>query len=91
MYKRRNGKLVIFLVLHVDNTVLIGNNVGYLYLVGALLSSKFDMNDYRKTSHVLGIKLRQDRENRMIGFFKSFILIRFFPNSVFKDSKNAYH
>ena len=67
VYKRCNGNVVIFLVLYVDDILLIGNDVGVLSSVKVWLSSQFDMKDLGEASHILGIKLLRDRKQRMLG------------------------
>ena len=67
MYKKSNGHMVIFLILYVDDILLIGNNVGILSSVQVWLSTQFDMKDLGEADHILGIKLLQDRKNRMLG------------------------
>ena len=57
MYKRYQDKVVIFLVLYVDDVLLIGNDVGIKSLVKIWLSSQFDMKDLREANYILGIKL----------------------------------
>ena len=56
VYKRHRDK-VMFLVLYVDDILLIGNNVGVMSLVKVWLSSQFDMNDLGEANFILGIKL----------------------------------
>ena len=67
MYKRHQEKVVIFLVLYVDEILLIRNDVGVMSSVKIWLSSKFDMKDLSETSYILGIKLWRDQKNRMLG------------------------
>ena len=67
MYKKCDGSVVVFLMLYVDDILLIGNDVGVLSLVKVWLSSQFDMKDLGEASHILGIKLLQDRKQRMLG------------------------
>ena len=45
VYKRHQDDLVMFLVLYVDDILLIGNDVGVMSSVKVWLSSQFDMND----------------------------------------------
>ena len=61
MYKKCNRHVVVFLIIYVDDILLIENNVGILSLVKVWLSGQFDMKDLGETSHILGIKLMQDR------------------------------
>ena len=57
VYKTHQDKVVIFLVLYVDDILLIGNDIGVLSLVKIWLSSQFDMKDLGEASYILGIKL----------------------------------
>ena len=43
VYKRHQDKVVIFLVLYVDDILLIGNDVGVMSLVKIWLSGQFDI------------------------------------------------
>ena len=67
MYKRHQDKVVMFLVLYVDDILLIGNDVGVMSSVKIWLSSQFDMNDLGEANFILGIKLRGDCKNKMLG------------------------
>ena len=59
--------MVVFLVLYVDDILLIGNDVGTLSSVKVWLLGQFDMKDLGEASHILGIKLMHDRQKRMLG------------------------
>ena len=48
---------MVFLVLYVDDILLIENDVGTLSLVKGWLSIQFDMKDLGNANHILGIKL----------------------------------
>ena len=52
--------MVVFLILYVDDILLIGNDVGILSSVKVWLSNQFDMKDLGEVSHILGIKLMRD-------------------------------
>ena len=45
VYKRHQDKVIMFLVLYVNDILLIGNDVGVMSLVKVWLSSQFDMKD----------------------------------------------
>jgi hypothetical protein len=47
----------MFLVLYVDDILLIGNDVGALSSVKVWLSKQFDMKDLGEASYILGIKV----------------------------------
>ena len=67
VYKKFDGSVVVFLVLYVDDILLIGNDVGILSSVKVWLSSQFDMKDLGEACHILGIKLLWDRKQIMLG------------------------
>ena len=45
MYKKVQGSMVVFMILYVDDILLIGNDVGLLSLVKIWLSTQFQMKD----------------------------------------------
>ena len=53
--------MIVFLILYVDDILIIGNDVGTLLPVKVWLLKQFDMKDLGEASHILGIKLLQDR------------------------------
>ena len=67
VYKRHRDKVVMLLVLYVDDIPLIGNDVGVMSSVKIWLSSQFDMKDLGEANFILGIKLWRDRKNKMLG------------------------
>ena len=67
VYKSHQDKVVMFLVLYVDDILLIGNDVGVMSLVKVWLSSQFDMKNLGEANFILGIKLWRDRKNKMLG------------------------
>ena len=58
---------MIFLVLYVDDILLIENDVGVMSSVKVWLSSLFDMKNLGEANFILGIKLWQDHKNKMLG------------------------
>ena len=67
VYKRHQDKVVMFLVLYVDDILLIGNDVGVMSSVKVWLSSQFDMKDLGEANFILRIKLWRDRKNKTLG------------------------
>ena len=57
VYKRHRDKVVMFLMLYVDDILLFGNDVGVMSSVKVWLSSQFDMKDLGEANFILGIKL----------------------------------
>ena len=52
VYKRHQDKVVMFLVLYVDNILLIGNDVGVMSSVKVWLSSQFNMKDLGEIARI---------------------------------------
>ena len=67
MYKKSQVKVVAFLLLYMDDILLIGNDVGMLSTVKVELANTFDMKDLGEASYILGIKLFRDRNRRIMG------------------------
>ncbi|KAL0413320.1 UNVERIFIED_CONTAM: Retrovirus-related Pol polyprotein from transposon RE1 [Sesamum radiatum] len=61
VYKKVNGNLVAFLVLYVDDILLIGNDVKMLGATKAWLSTQFYRKDLGEASYTIGIKIIRDR------------------------------
>lgn len=66
MYKKCNGKVLVFLVLYVDDILLIGNDVESLSDVRIWLSKLVKMMDKGEYGHLLEIKIFQGRKKRML-------------------------
>ncbi|KAL0420501.1 UNVERIFIED_CONTAM: Retrovirus-related Pol polyprotein from transposon TNT 1-94 [Sesamum latifolium] len=71
VYKKISGSSVAYLVLYVDDILLIGNDVKMLGDIKAWLSTQFSMKDMGEASYILGIKIYRDRSRRMLGLTKS--------------------
>ena len=71
VYKKVSGSAIVFLVLYVDDILLIGNNVPLLTEVKGWLSSKFSMKDMGEAAFILGIKIYRDRSRRLLGLSQS--------------------
>ena len=57
----------MFLVLYIDDILLIENDVGVMSSVKVWLSSQFDMKDMGEANFIQGIKLWRDHKNKMLG------------------------
>ena len=67
IYRKDNGGVLIFLVLYVDDILIMGSNIQMLKSVKEWLSSKFSMKDLGDASYILGVKIYRDRSKRMLG------------------------
>ena len=67
VFKKISGSAVVFLMLYVDDILLIGNDIPMLTIVKIWLSKEFSMKDLGEASFILKIKVYRDRPNRMLG------------------------
>ena len=89
MYKKHRDKVAMFLLLYVDDILLIGNDVGVMLLVKVLFSSQFDMKDLGEANFILGIKLWQDRKNKMLGLSQARYIDKVLEQFSMKNSKKG--
>jgi Reverse transcriptase (RNA-dependent DNA polymerase) len=66
VYKRFSGSIIIFLILYVDDILLIGNDIFTLDDVKSSLKKMFSMKDLGETVYALGIKIYRDRSQKLI-------------------------
>ena len=59
--------MVIFLVLHIDDILLIRNDIPALQRIKVWLSSSFSMKDLRKASFIFEMKIYRDKSKRLFG------------------------
>ena len=62
---------MIFLILYLDDILIIGNDIGMMQSVKSYLFKNFSMKDLGEASYTLGIKLYRDRERKLIGLSQS--------------------
>src|SRR4051812_7610629 len=67
IYKKVSGSSVAFLVLYVDDILLIGNDIEFLDSIKGYLNNNFSMKDLGEAAYILGIKIYRDRSRRLIG------------------------
>ncbi|GJU60534.1 putative RNA-directed DNA polymerase [Tanacetum coccineum] len=66
VYKRASGSIIVFLILYVDDILLMGNNIPMLQDVKSWLGKCFAMKDLGEAAYILGIKIYRDRSRRLI-------------------------
>ena len=82
--------MIVFLILYVDDILIIGNDVGTLSSVKVWLSKQFDMKDLGEASHILGIKLLRDRQKRMLGLSQSTYIDQILARFNMEGSKKGF-
>ncbi|NBI56472.1 hypothetical protein EIZ48_29120, partial [Photobacterium alginatilyticum] len=90
VYMKHDGGVNVFLILYVDDILLIGNDVGVLSAVKVWLSGQFDMKDLGDAGHILGIKLIRDRKRRMLGLSQASYIDDIVARYSMQDSKKGF-
>ncbi|GKE72050.1 retrotransposon protein, putative, ty1-copia subclass [Tanacetum coccineum] len=67
IYKRASGSIFVFLILYIDDLLLMGNNIPMLQDAKSWLGKCFSMKDLGEAAYILGIKIYLDRSRRLIG------------------------
>jgi hypothetical protein len=66
VYKKFSGSSVAFLILYVDDILLIGNDTKFLGTIKDYLKSVFSMKDLGEAAYIVVIKIYRDRSRRLI-------------------------
>lgn len=89
VYKKVRGSVVTFLVLYVDDILLIGNDIPMLQSVKVWLSKNFTMKDLGEASYILGMKIYRDRSRRMIGLTQGTYIEKVLKRFSMENSKRG--
>ena len=90
VYVRTSGSIVVFLVLYVDDILLMGNDIPTLQSVKAWLGKCFSMKDMGDAAYILGIKIYRDRSRRLIGLSQSTYIDKVLKKFNMQDSKKGF-
>ena len=90
IYKKTSGSAIVFLVLYVDDILLIGNDIPTLQNVKSWLGKCFSMKDFGEATYILGIKIYRDRSKRLIGLSQSAYIDKVLKRFSMQDSKRGY-
>ncbi|GJZ27279.1 retrotransposon protein, putative, ty1-copia subclass [Tanacetum coccineum] len=90
VYLKASGSNVAFLVLYVDDILLMGNSVTMLKEVKYWLCKCFSMKDTGEASYILGIKIIRDRSKWLIALSQSAYLEKILKKFRMENSKKGY-
>ncbi|GJX66637.1 retrotransposon protein, putative, ty1-copia subclass [Tanacetum coccineum] len=76
VYQKASGSYVTFLILYVDDILIMGNNIPMLQDVKSYLGKCFAMKDLGEAAYILGIKIYRDRSKRLIGLCQKWLTLR---------------
>ena len=89
VYKKIQGIVVVFLVLYVDDILLIGNSVKVLSDVKGYLKKQFDMKDLGEANYILGIKLLRDQKNKVLALSQASYIDKIVTRFGMENSKRG--
>ena len=90
IYKWGNGLVVVFLVLYVDDILLIENDIPALQGIKIWLSSQFSMKDLGEASYILGMRIYGDRSKRLLGLSQSTYIDTILKRFSMENFKKGY-
>src|SRR6266511_3558187 len=85
-----SGSSVSFLILYVDDILLIGNDIEFLDSIKGYLNKTFSMKDLGEAAYILGIKIYRDRSRRLIGLSQSTYLDKVLKKFKMDKSKKGF-
>ena len=80
---------MVFLVLYVDDILLIGNDVETLSNVKKWLAEQFQMKDLGEASYILGIQIIRDRKNKILALSQASYIDKVLARFLMQDSKKG--
>jgi hypothetical protein len=90
VYKKESGSAVVFLILYVDDILLIGNDIPMLQTVKTSLNNSFSMKDLGEATYILGIKIYRDRSKRLIGLSQDTYIDKVLKRFNMEQSKKGF-
>ncbi|KAK8509962.1 hypothetical protein V6N12_035285 [Hibiscus sabdariffa] len=90
VYKKFSGSIVSFLILYVDDILIIGNGIPTLQSIKTWLSSCFSMKDLGEAAYILGVKIYRDRSRRLLGLSQSTYIDKVLKRFSMEESKRGF-
>jgi hypothetical protein len=89
-YKKVSGSAVVFLVLYVDDILLIGNDITMMEAVKYSLKKSFLMNDLGEAEYILDIKIYRVMSKRLIILSQDTYIDKILNRFNMQDSKKGF-
>ena len=80
---------MVFLVLYVDDILLIGNYVETLSNVKKWLAEQFQMKDLGEASYILEIQIIRDRKNKLLALSQASYIDKVLPQFSMQNFKKG--
>ncbi|KAG8499182.1 hypothetical protein CXB51_005634 [Gossypium anomalum] len=89
VYKKVSGSTIIFLVLYVDDILIMGNDIPTLQSIKTWLGSCFSMKDLGEATYILGDKINRDRSRRLLGLSQGTYIDKILKRFNMEESKRG--
>ncbi|GJT52962.1 retrotransposon protein, putative, ty1-copia subclass [Tanacetum coccineum] len=90
VYQKASGSNVTFLILYVDDIIIMGNHIPSLQSVKNYLGKCFSMKDLGEAAFILGIKIYRDRSKRLIGIGQNAYMDKILKRYKMDNSKRGH-
>ncbi|GJW45191.1 retrotransposon protein, putative, ty1-copia subclass [Tanacetum coccineum] len=90
VYQKASGSNVTFLILYVDDIIIMGNHIPSLQSVKNYLGKCFSMKDLGEAAFILGIKIYRDRSKRLIGLSQNAYIDKILKRYKMDNSKRGH-
>ncbi|GJX47887.1 retrotransposon protein, putative, ty1-copia subclass [Tanacetum coccineum] len=90
VYQKASGSNVTFLILYVDDIIIMGNPIPSLQSVKTYIGKCFAMKDLGEASFILRIKIYRDRSKQLIGLSQSAYMDKILKRYRMDNSKHGY-
>ncbi|GJR75678.1 retrotransposon protein, putative, ty1-copia subclass [Tanacetum coccineum] len=87
VYVKVSRSYVTFLILYVDDILIMGNNIPMLQDVKSYLGRCFAMKDLGEAAYILGIKIYRDRSKRLISLYQIAYIEKIMKRFYMENSK----
>jgi hypothetical protein len=90
VYKKASGSFVVFLILNVDDILLIGNDIHMLEAAKTSLKNSFSMKDLGVAAYILGIKIYGDRSKCLIALSRDTYIDKVLKRFNMEEAKKGF-
>ncbi|GJY99251.1 retrotransposon protein, putative, ty1-copia subclass [Tanacetum coccineum] len=87
VYLKASGSYVTFLILYVNDILIMRNNIPMLQDVKSYLGRCFAMKDLGEVAYILGIKIYRDRSKRLVSLCQSAYIEKILKRFYMENSK----
>ncbi|KAG8501098.1 hypothetical protein CXB51_003177 [Gossypium anomalum] len=90
VYKEVSGSTITFLVLYVDDILIMGNDIPTLQSIKTWLGSCFSMKDLGEATYILGVRIYRDRSRQLLGLSQSTYIDKVLKRFNMEESKRRF-